>query len=219
MQPDLDRLLAHPGPAYQSLDPKYDIIYPLASPGAFKTVNAAVFYVLSRFSPGEPVERDEVDGGTVYSLLYRTWLIQLFVLHVSDTTACIRLHNCQPLGGRDGNTRDYAWKPARPDAAYVQGIGALVEAIHAAVSELLGYAITLGAETAPPPPAASDLYAVFQWQRLYRPSMSDRELAELVNLSYQAIRNARSKLRQVRREEVQLGHAPRTQRGRRRFER
>lgn len=209
MPPDIERMLTHPEPLFRSMDPKYDMLYPLASSNAFKTVNAIVFYMLSRLDPGVPVERDEVEGGTVYYLLYRTWLIQLFVLHVSDTIACIRLHNCIPIGNREGFTREYSWRPPPPHAEYTPGITGLMMGIHQEIVSVLRYPIQMGLETAPPMPPASEMAFVFQWQQLYRPNMTDKELADQLGVSHQTVRNARSKYQQTKREIGRVPQAPR----------
>lgn len=195
MRVDLEELLVRPDPEYASVDPSYEFVYPLPSGNAFKTVNGAVFYTLNRFCPLQDSTRDEVDGGTVYYLAYKGTIIQLFVLHISEHTAVIRVHQLAPMKERGV---DYMWRPRDDRKEVMQGFAAIYAAIHEAIVDNLRYAIRLE-ETLPPPPPNTDLTAVFIWQELYHPTMTDRELAELINYSHQALKNARNRTGRIKR--------------------
>lgn len=197
---DFDKLYTYTEPEYISADEGYDLVYPIPSADAFKTVSGAVFYVLSRIAPGETVPRDEVPGGIVYNLKHDGTAFQLFVLHVSEHVACLRFHYLLPTCEMELFERNIVWRPRDPKLLYRRGIMALLGAIHEAIVDLLRYSIEIGKETKPPAPPASDMHAVFRWQEVYHPTMTDRELADLIGVSHQTIRNARSKSHQTKRE-------------------
>jgi hypothetical protein len=197
---DFDKLVPYPTPEYVSAEPAYDLVYPIPSTDAFKTVSGAVFYVLSRCAPGETVPRDEVPGGIVYNLKLNDTPFQLFILHVSDRVACLRLHYLHPASELVLNGLDVVWRPRDPKSPYRRGIAALFGAIHEAIVDLLRYSIEVGKETIPPVPPATDMHAVFRWQEIYHPTMTDRELADKVGISHQGLRNARSKSQLTKRE-------------------
>jgi hypothetical protein len=189
------RQTQRPDPLYASVDPPLEYIYPLPTTNAFKTVNAAVFYTLARCDPTQTVDRDEVDGGVVYHIEFRSATIQLFVLHITDHIACIRLHHLAPIAEVG---RDYMWRPRGDRAEAKLGMDALMAAFNEAIVDLLRYSAKLEPGV-PPPPPATDLEVAFTWQELYYPDMTDKELAERIGVSHQTIRNARSRTRHTKR--------------------
>lgn len=195
---NLEELLAQPDPEYTSVEPGFELIYPLSTTNAFKTVNAAVFYTFARLCPTQRVERDEVDGGVAYHFRYEDTVFQLFVLHISDTVASLRLHRCE-LVKEALLWRDYAWQPRDPSGKVQRGMAALLASIDEAIVDSLRCASRLDIHQPPPHPPASELFHVFTWQRIYHPDMPDKELAELIGVSHQTVRNARSRYQQTKR--------------------
>lgn len=191
MPPNLDRLRSRPIPEFQSLDSCYEQVYPLPTGDAFKTVNGAVFYVLSRWDTAAPVERDEVDGGVVYYLPLHNWLMQLFVLHLTDNVAALRFHACLPLDDMMVTGRAYVWVPKNPNEAFVHGAQAILTSIRHYIITSLRYVVNFEPDTLPPMPSKDDIYAVCDWHRIYKPEMTLKELAEQAGVSYTHIRNTR----------------------------
>jgi hypothetical protein len=186
MNTHLERFRSRPPATFASLDSCYEQVYHLPSENAFKTVNSAVFYVLSRFECGVPLERDEVDGGAVYYLLLNDWLMQLFVLHIAETVAAIRLHACVQLDDLAITGRAYLWRPKGPNEPFMEGAQAIVGAIHDSIVTSLRYAVSYEPSTAPPMPPKSDLQAICTWQQIYAPAKPLQELAKEIGVSYSA---------------------------------
>jgi hypothetical protein len=200
------KLLSQPAPEYTSERLTYEIIYPLPTGDAFKTVNAAVFYAFSRIQPDQRVERDAVDGGVVYYFRFERGLYQLFLLHISPSIVSLRIHRCELLV--DAMTyRNYAWQPRDPDSDEVYGLIALVGIVNEAITDSLRCAVKMDVMAIPPPPPASELHHVFTWQQIYHPDMPDKELAELIGVSHQTVRNARSRYQQTKRGGQRAGGA------------
>jgi hypothetical protein len=131
----------------------------------------------------------------VYHIEVGTAIVQLFVLHITDHIACIRLHRLAPI--REVG-RDYMWRPRGDQAEVRYGLYALMTAFHEAIKESLRYGVRLE-PTAPPEPPSTDLEAAFTWQEIYYPDMTDKELAERLGVSHQTIRNARSRTKHTKR--------------------
>jgi hypothetical protein len=180
---------------FASADPCYSWVYPLPTAQAYKTVNGAVFYTLARLTPTQPFEPAAVDGGTVYDLQIGGRAFQLFVLHLSDRAASIRVH---PLAPVEQVGPEACWQPVDDGEVAQQGLAVLMALIHAAIKEQIGQMMQLDA-LVPPPPPATDLEAALLWQDLYYPTMTDRELADRIGVAHQSIRNARSKARHKKR--------------------
>ena len=180
---------------FASTEPCYSWVYPLPTPQAFKTVNGAVFYTLARLAPMQPIERDAVDGGTVYDLLLAGRAFQLFVLHLSDGAASIRVHQIAPL---QEVGPDQSWQPRDDGGAAQHALAMLMAMIHTAIKELIGQMMQLE-QLVPPPPPGTDLEAALLWQELYYPLMTDRELADRIGVAHQSIRNVRSRSRHTKR--------------------
>lgn len=168
-------------------DPPLEGFYQLPNAEAFKTVNAAVFYVLSRIYPGQKLIRDETSGAIVYTLAGHGWRMQLFVLYTSENVATIRVHPLIP------NTlpERFAWVngPAGKDAG--EWAVTIFHMCESAIANLLRNAAFI---SGPPPPPKHDLEAAIRWAALYQPAMPDPELAELVGAKHQTIKNLRRQL-------------------------
>lgn len=198
MPVNLERILARPEPEYISIEPGVEMLYPLPTTNAFKSVNAAVFYAFSRLSPTTRVDRDEVDGGVAYYFRFEHTLYQLFVLHITDSVASLRFHRCE-LREEALQRRGYVWQPRDPEGELQYGLAAILNYVHEAIVDTLRCAVKLDNTTIPPPPPASELYHVFTWQQIYYPDMTDKELADLIGVSHQTLRNARSRYKQGKR--------------------
>ncbi len=175
--------------------------YHLATSNAFKTVNAAVFITLSRYSGTRPVVRDEIDGATAYLLHADSVQAQLFVAHITDRVASIRLHYRVPIDP----IQFIVWRNSpRPKIAF-EVFDSLFAGCHEEIIKMLRHA-ALVEEHAPPAPPKNHFADIFTWQAIYYPDMPDDELADTIGVSYQTLRNKRSK----------LGHLKRTARGKKR---
>jgi hypothetical protein len=168
-------------------DPPLERVYQLPNADAFKTVNAAVFYVLSRLYPGQKLIRDETDGAIVYTMAGHGWRMQLFILYTANSVATVRLHPLIP----DNLAERFAWVngPAGRDAG--EWALRILNMCHSSIANLLrGAAFIIGA----PAPPKQDLEAAIRWKDIYFPAMPDPNLAELVGAKHQTIKNLRSKL-------------------------
>lgn len=166
-------------------DPPLECVYHLPSSDTFKTVNASVFYALSRMYPGQRIARDETDGAIVYNLFGRGWRAQLFVLYTTDCVATVRAHALLP----NDPIERIVWIR---DVGSIAGeeLVALFQICHASIANLLrGAAFTLG-----PPRVPTDLTAALTWQEVYFPAMPDSELSNLTGYEGQTIRNKRREL-------------------------
>lgn len=180
--------------SFDAGDPPFEHLYDLPAVNAFKAVNGAVFYVLTRLVPGQPLSYSTVDGGAVYNLEGRgLWSAQIYVLYVADTVAALRIHPIMPMDVQAREVWSTAIGPiARADLRYV------LELCHGAiVSQLRRAAIILG--SAPEPPPASDIERVFTWQQIYYPDITDRALSAKTGIPIQTIKNKRSKLGTLKR--------------------
>lgn len=174
-------------------DPPLECVYQLPDAEAFKTVNAAVFYVLSRLYPGQKIARDETAGAITYIFAGHGWRMQLFILYTAEHIATMRLHPLIP----DDLAERFAWVhgPAGADAG--QWALIIFQMCHSSIANLLRVAaLALGP---PPAPPKTNLPAVFTWQEIYFPTMKNSELAERIGIEHQTLRNARSAMKKLKR--------------------
>lgn len=176
-------------------DPPLESVYQLPSSDAFKTVNAGVFYTLSRLYPGQRIARDETDGAIVYNLAGRGWHAQLFVLHTTDCVATMRFHMLMP---NDPIGRIIWIRDVGPRAG--EEMLTIFHMCHGSVANLLrSAALIYGPPSAPAP---IDMNAVFTWQEIYHPALPDAKLAEIIGYDHQTVRNKRSALGKSKREKA-----------------
>lgn len=140
------------------------------------------------------VERDEVDGGAVYYLPLNDWLMQLFVLHITERVAAIRFHCCVPLDDMMITSRAYLWRPKAPNEPFMEGAQAILGAIHDSIVTSLRYFVSYEPSTIPPMPDKSDLSAICNWHQIYAPAKPLQDLAKEIGVSYSHLRNTRAAL-------------------------
>lgn len=179
--------MLHPVTLAMANEP-FEKVYHIATPNAFKTVSGAVFYALSLSSPGGQIEPQVVEGGARYVLQTPGGVFaHLFVLHVTDHTAVVRLHVIPPTD----ELQFLSWQLKGQET--VRLFAGLLDFINSRVVGLLQRAARAEGQD-PPPPPATDLDAVLSWAEVYRPQMTDKELAALIGVSHGTLRNARSRL-------------------------
>jgi hypothetical protein len=154
-----------------------------------KAVSAAVFYAASRLYTKGPVQWQETDAGAVFYIPYKDVITQVFVLHVSDYVASVRIHVVAIWEPYDAEF----WMELLTDDRVVVPVAMTLQVIDHAVSDLLRAGVKID-DLKPPIPPASDWQLIFHWQRLYHPTMTDDELARLIGLEPQTVRNERSRL-------------------------
>lgn len=175
-------------------DPPMECIYQLPTADAFKTVNAGVFYTLSRLYPGQRIARDETDGAIVYHLTGIGWQAQLFILHITEKVVTMRLLMQMP----NDPIERIVWIRDLGERAGWEAV-TIFQMCHGSIANLLrGAALVLGP---PAPPPATNMPAVFSWQEIYHPTLHDAELAKLIGKEHQTIRNERRALGKPKRGE------------------
>ena len=175
--------------AMYAADPPLEYMYHIGTSNAFKTINAALFSTLSRWNPHQRLDRDEIDGATVYPLNAAGTLAQLYVTHITDGIASIRLHFLIPT--HSASFMQWRDRPMDPTARHLLAL--LFADCHAEVVRVLRYAASVEVRPAPHP-AKSDLQSWITWQEVHEPDMRDEELAKLIGIEHQSLRNARRKL-------------------------
>lgn len=168
--------------------PVLEMVYPVASPDAYKTVCAAVFYALSRMNPMKKVQWHEGPTATQYMVFTNHICAQVFVLHATDNVVDVRIHY---IGTE---------KPYKPEDCgdllkndvFIRAASHLLQVIDDAIVGLLRVGMCTD-DLKPPVPPCTNMRAVFNWQRMYYPSMTDGELAQRIGMEAQSVRNERSK--------------------------
>ena len=169
----------------------YERNYPLPNGEAYKAVNGAVAYAIWKLYGVSTPNRDSVDGGTKYTIITRDgFAAQVFVLYISEKWANVRFSLLVP-------TTDEleTWAEQRQRSLLYTGLqlAAFMSWCHDQIATQLQRAVALD-ETTVPAPSANDLKSVIMWQDTYHPKMKDRELADLVGVAEQTIRNTRYEL-------------------------
>jgi hypothetical protein len=183
-----------PVEAFSDQDHNFETVYPLAFRDAYKAVNAAVFYVIGRLNSGRRVEREEVEGGSLYYVGIDGVVMQIFVLYVADYYATIRAHlvGIYPPPGTQ-SVMEFLHRRE----VYLT-LSKFLHTLDAEVGKLLRMGLSEN-DMKPPPPPTHNMDVVFTWQRMYYPNMTDRELADHIGVAYSTVRNARSKHQQLKR--------------------
>lgn len=168
--------------------PVLEMVYPVANPDAYKTVCTAVFYALSRMNPMEKVQWHEGPTATQYMVFTNHICAQVFVLRATDNVVDVRIHY---IGTKKPYTPEDCGDLLKNDM-FIRAGSHLLQVIDEAVVGLLRVGVCAD-DLKPPVPPCTDMRAVFNWQRMYYPSMTDGELAQLIGLEPQTVRNERTK--------------------------
>jgi hypothetical protein len=184
--------------------------YPIADDDAFKVVNTAVWYTLTRLLPGSPIPRDQVDGGTCYHLSVGTQGVQLYVLRISPHLAEIRLHLLLPLDPIERTVWQLQSGQQHARGQIEEALGTVLAFCDMEIAEMLHRAATVEGST-PLPPATNE--QIVRWWLLYHRQKTVHQLVRLIEqtdgrqIPAQTLYNIRSK-------QIAAGDQKTTKRGR-----
>jgi hypothetical protein len=168
--------------------PLIERVYPLAHAGAFTAVQDAVFCALVNLRLRPRLASLALNGRYVYQCEYRGTLTHVFVLRAAEDVAVVRIY----VLGID-STRGDTMEAALCCPQTLVTLTSMLQAIDVSVIRLLRQGTT-PADLLPKIPPKWDMVAVFEWQRIYHPDMTDVELAALCSMEDQSLRNLRSRL-------------------------
>jgi hypothetical protein len=151
--------------------------YPIANDDAFKVVNTAVWYTLSRLLPGRPITRDQIDGGTLYELSAGQQGIQLFVLRISPHLAEIRVHFLLPLDPVERTVWQLQTLTPHKPSQIEEAIATILACCDMEIADMLHRAATTEG-TAPMPPATNE--QIVRWWLLYHRDKTVHQLVRLI---------------------------------------
>lgn len=179
-------------------DNTWERVYTLPDNGeAYKIVNGAVAYALDMMSRGQVVDCEEVAGRTKYRFTSRDGLIfQLTVLYTGRKHATVKLDLITPTDPAELATWYVRFMHATHTQTTLGQLSRLFKVCHEQIATQLRRAIAL--DDCDPPPPPKDVEALLTWAEVYRPTMTDRELAALAAMEVQSIRNARHRLNKTK---------------------
>jgi hypothetical protein len=166
------------------------MVYPLAHAGAIETIKAAVALAASLIKPGDKLSREDHHEFTRFLICFGPTVTQASIIRVEELIANVRIDVVGALVPAAFATKH---EPAGHHDV-IAGASFIMQVIDERVEDLLRKGVSLN-DLKPPPPSINNMWAVFNWQRIYYPEMSEEELAAAVHLSPQTIRNERSRLK------------------------
>jgi len=175
---------------YPTDPPEVELIFPLAVPEGLDAVHTGVCVALKRLRPLRPIDHETVNGLTTYNLEYHGVMVQLFVIRVTTLITKLQI---QIIGALLEKTAHSSEEPLL-NPEIIRALSAIMQTVDEQVVKLLRQGVTTD-DLKPPPPTGGEMRAIFDWQRIYHPDMTDDELAEVVHFSPNTIRNERSRLK------------------------
>ncbi len=164
-------------------EPTIHTTYHIDCPDAFSLVEVSVMRALILL--GCPSEAERPHDSLAYFMFTRgSAAFQIFVYGLDRTHIGVDIY-FHPLPSVSLNS------PRNLETIAQTSMG-VIFIIDSMVIRSINQGVACKLFRPPPPPPTRDMRSVFDWQRIYHPRMSDKELGELLSMAPQSIRNMRN---------------------------
>lgn len=173
--------------------PLLEHVYPVdpERPGAFASINQAVCSMVDRFTGGQAQPRVVHDGYVAYDKVRLPGVeSRISVIQATPSLVFVQLH----VTALD--TQRFPQERITDRGVYA--LAWLLDQLDTQVERYLRAGFHAG-DYAPPVPDTADWPAVFEWQRIYHPRMTEAQLGEVVHMGAQSVANKRSEVMASRR--------------------